>query len=262
MQSHLLPEVIALSRKVGKYLREEQSLIHESDVLFKGQSNNLVSRADKEAERRFVEGLEQLLPKAGFIAEEGTSSMRSDDYNWIVDPLDGTTNYLYGIPCYCTSVGLKWRDELLLGVIYDPMRDECFSAAKGKGAHLNGKPIQVSGQDDLSKALLALGFPYDSRGKMRQYLDLLEKLEGRTRGLRRLGAAALDMAYLACGRFEAFYEYGLNPWDVAAGALIISEAGGKVSDFHGGSDFLFGETVLCSNGKLHEVLLEHLRYWS
>lgn len=257
----LLQPVIDLSKAVGAFLRDEQSSIMQSDISFKGRSNDMVSRADKEAERRFVEGLEKLLPEAGFIAEEGTSTKKGEIYNWIIDPLDGTTNYLYGIPFYCTSVALRQNDEIVLGVIYDPVHDECFSAAKGEGAHLNGKRISVSVQDDLSMALVAMGFPYDDRGRMSAYLNILDEVNDRTRGIRRPGAAALDMAYLACGRFEVFYEYGLNPWDVAAGSLIAAEAGGKVTDFHGGGDFLFGENILCANGKLHTDFLPLFKSW-
>lgn len=261
MATELLQPLIDLSIAVGTYLRAEQSQIQSSDVLFKGRSNDMVSRADKEAERRFVEGLSQMLPEAGFIAEEGTSTRVGEEYNWIIDPLDGTTNYLYGLPFYCTSVALKKGNAVVLGVIYDPVHGECFSAARDQGAHLNGVPIQVSGQSDLSRGLIAMGFPYDHRGKMPLYLDILEKVNAASRGLRRPGAAALDMAYLACGRFEAFYEYGLNPWDVAAGSLLIEEAGGRVTDFFGGPDFLFGETILCSNGPLHLPMMELLRQW-
>ncbi len=252
--SELLPSVVELSREVGRFLRKLQSEIQQSEIQFKGRSNDMVSRADKEAEQRFVEGLSQLLPEAGFIAEEGTSTKIGKDYNWIIDPLDGTTNYLYGIPFYCTSVALRQKEHIALGVIYDPVHDECFSAALGQGAYLNGKRIAVSQQNDLSKSLIALGFPYDHRGKLAWYLDILERVTNSTRGVRRPGAAALDMAYLACGRFEAFYEYGLNPWDVAAGSIIVTEAGGRVSDFAGGDDYIFGENILCSNTLLHESL--------
>ncbi len=261
MTEHLLPALAELSRSVGSYLRDEQQHISTSDIIFKGRSNDLVSRADREAERRFVEGLSQLLPEAGFIAEEGTSTRVGEEFNWIIDPLDGTTNYLYGLPFYCTSVALRQMDKTVLGVIYDPVHDECFSAALGHGAHLNGQPIRVSPQDDLSRALVAFGFPYDDRGKMSLYLDILARVNAATRGLRRPGAAALDLAYLACGRFEAFYEYGLNPWDVAAGSLIVTEAGGHVSDFKGGPEYLFGSTILATNTALHTPMLQHFRDW-
>ena len=256
-----LVTVEEVSREVGSFLKNERESIKETDIEFKGRTNDLVSRADKEAERIFVEALEQLIPDAGFIAEEGTSTKKGNRFNWIIDPLDGTTNYLYGIPCYCTSVALIDEDGLVLGVIYDPERNECFSAAKGHGAALNGEPIRVSRQKDLSKSLIATGFPYDNRGRQREYLDILEKVNRNTRGIRRLGSAALDLAYVACGRFDAFYEYGLHPWDCAAGALIIQEAGGQVTDFKGEGNYLFGKSILASNELIHSDMLQLTKNW-
>lgn len=259
--SDILDAVVEISRSVGRFLKSEQKKIASADIEMKGQSNNLVSRADKEAEKRFVTFLANLYPDSGFIAEEGTSEKKGDEFNWIIDPLDGTTNYLYGIPCYCTSVALLKNGELVLGVIYDPELDACFTAEKGKGAFLNGKKITVSGQENIGHALLATGFPYDNAGRQRAYLDILAEVNSQTRGIRRLGSAALDMAYVACGRFDAFYEYGLQPWDVAAGAIIVAEAGGVVSDFKGGDAFLFGKTLVCSNKSLHTDVLGFLKDW-
>lgn len=261
MYKDLMKQVERISGDVGRYLSEEQTKIQLSDIEFKSKSNDLVSRADKEAERRFVEFLKDLLPEAGFIAEEGTGKPSGGEYDWIIDPLDGTTNYLYGIPCYCTSVALKRNEKIVVGVIHDPTHQETFSAARGAGAFLNGRPIRVSEQENLGHALVAMGFPYDKRGKLDRYLDILGRVNEGTRGIRRLGAAALDMAYVACGRFDAFYEYGLNPWDVAAGTVIIREAGGTVSDFKDGNDFLFGETILCDNELLHRGMVDFFRDW-
>jgi myo-inositol-1(or 4)-monophosphatase len=260
MLNQILEQVIEISIETGRFLKNERKTIDSSEIEMKSGKNDLVSRADKEAERRFAEYLRKVLPEAGFIAEEGTGE-RAEKYNWIIDPLDGTTNYLFGIPCYCTSVAL-WKDgEILVGVIYDPERDECFSAAKGLGAFLNGKPIKVSDQADMSLALLATGFPYDNRGRQMEYLKILAEVNSKSRGIRRLGAAAVDMAYVACGRFEGFYEYGLNAWDVAAGALIIKEAGGEVSDFYGKDDYLFGSTLVCDNGHIHRELVDLVKGW-
>ena len=257
----LLKQVEELSREVGNFLKNERAGIQESDIEFKGRTNDLVSRADKEAEKQFVERLAQVLPEAGFIAEEGTSNKKGDRFNWIIDPLDGTTNYLYRIPCYCTSVALMDGNEIVLGVIYDPERNECFSALKGNGAHLNGENISVSNQSDLSRSLIATGFPYDNRGRQREYLDILENVNQSTRGIRRLGSAALDLAYVACARFDAFYEYGLNPWDCAAGALIIKEAGGTVTDFKSGENYLFGKTILATNTRIHQEMMRFTQNW-
>ncbi|MCA1761616.1 MAG: inositol monophosphatase [Flavobacteriales bacterium] len=259
--SKILDSVIEISRTVGQFLKDEQKKIAAADVEMKGRANNLVSRADKEAEKRFVTFLANLYPDSGFIAEEGTSDKKGEEFNWIIDPLDGTTNYLYGIPCYCTSVALLQNGELVLGVIYDPEMNACFTAEKGKGAHLNGKKISVSMQDNLAHSLIATGFPYDDIGRQRAYLDILAEVNNHTRGIRRLGSAALDMAYVACGRFDAFYEYGLQPWDVAAGAVIVKEAGGTVSDFKGGDEYLFGKTLVCDNSILHKNVLGFLKNW-
>lgn len=259
--SNLLDQVVAISREVGIFLKYEQEKIRECEIEYKGRSNDMVSRADKEAEQRFVDFLSKLLPDSGFIAEEGTSTKVGKTDNWIIDPLDGTTNYLYGIPCFCTSVALRRNDELILGVIYDPTRDECFAAEKGKGATLNGTPIDVSRQNVLKKSLIATGFPYDDRDRDKQYLDILLEINANTRGMRRLGSAALDMAYVACGRFEAFYEYGLNAWDVAAGAVIIKEAGGVVTGFKNEGNFIENQTILCNNGLIHNNLLDFLKNW-
>lgn len=259
--SELLIEVIKISRKVGAFLLEEQAKILTSEIEFKGRSNDMVSRADKEAEQQFVTFLEKELPEAGFTAEEGTSTRTGKVFNWIIDPLDGTTNYLYGLPCFCTSVALEMHGELVLGVIYDPTRDECFTAEKGKGAFLNGQSINVSQHERLDQALVAMGFPYDDLGRQTEYLNILSSVIANSRGMRRLGSAALDMAYVACGRFDVFYEYGLHPWDCAAGAVLIHEAGGKVSDFKNGSEFLENQTILSDNGLLHEEMLEYLKDW-
>jgi len=260
MLKQLLDQVIQISKETGQFLKNERLSIKTSEIEMKSGKNDLVSRADKEAERRFVKFLQKVLPDAGYIAEEGTGE-RADEYNWIIDPLDGTTNYLFGIPCYCTSVALSQNGEILLGVIYDPERDECFSAAKGLGAHLNGEPIFVSKQEDLKLTLLATGFPYDNKGRQMDYLEILAKVNANSRGIRRLGAAAVDMAYVACGRLDGFYEYGLNAWDVAAGAIIIKEAGGKVSDFYGKQNYLFGDTLVCDNGLVHDDLVDLLMRW-
>lgn len=249
----LTAQVIDLSRTVAGFIRAESARFTEESVESKSL-NNLVSYVDKGAEQRFVDGLSGLLPDAGFIAEEGTG-VRGPELNWVIDPLDGTTNFIHGIPCYCTSVALMRGNEVLLGVVLEVTRDECFSAWKGGGARLNGTSIRVSNRRALAESLLATGFPYDDFGREAQYMDLLRALMHNSRGIRRLGSAAADLAYVACGRFEAFYEYGLNPWDVAAGALLVSEAGGKVTDFRAGADFVFGEEIVASNGAIHAELI-------
>jgi myo-inositol-1(or 4)-monophosphatase len=249
----LTDQVIQLSRDVADFIRTERLRFTDASVESKSL-NNLVSYVDKGAEQRFVNGLSTLLPDAGFIAEEGTGA-RAPDLNWVIDPLDGTTNFIHGIPCYCTSVALMRGNDVLIGVVLEVTRDECFSAWKGGGALLNGTSIRVSERKALVDSLLATGFPYDDFGREAQYMELLRALMHNSRGIRRLGSAAADLAYVACGRFEAFYEYGLNPWDVAAGALIVQEAGGRATDFRDGSDHVFGEEIVASNGAIHKELI-------
>jgi myo-inositol-1(or 4)-monophosphatase len=256
----LLQEVIVLVKEVGDVIRTEAQGFDESKIQYKGK-NDLVSYVDQQAERQLVDGLSKLLPGAGFIAEEGTSNHRSDTYNWIIDPLDGTTNFTHGLPIFAISVALMKRNELSLGIVYDVMRDECFHATKGHGAFLNHMPISVSKVDVLDKALLATGFPYYNFDQMQQYLMIINDFMQQTHGLRRMGSAAIDLVYTACGRFEGFFEYNLNAWDVAAGALIVQEAGGVVTDFKGGNDFLFGREIIAGNPIQPDLIKTIQKYW-
>jgi myo-inositol-1(or 4)-monophosphatase len=253
---NLTQSVIELSRSIGNWMKDQ--IIHEHLAEIK-TPNNLVTFVDKESERRFVEGLSRLLPNAGYVAEEGTGEESEKGLNWVIDPLDGTTNYVHGVPVWCTSVGLTWQSVPVLGVIFDPISNELFSASEGNGAFLNGRPIRVSGITELQSSLLATGFPYDDFGRVDAYLGLFRELMHRSRGMRRLGSAALDMAWTAVGRFEGFYEYGLNPWDVAAGTIIVREAGGIVSGFHDHADPVFGEDLVSTNGLIHEELVQVIR---
>jgi myo-inositol-1(or 4)-monophosphatase len=257
----ILTSVEGLSRTIGTWMKA-QTNVHESMADVKSE-NNLVTFVDKESERRFVEGLSAILPQAGFVAEEGTGTANQDGLNWVIDPLDGTTNFVHGMPIWCTSVGLCLGNEAILGVIYDPSSEECFTARKGGGAYLNGNPIRVSSIQTLQQSLFATGFPYDDFGREEAYIALFRDMMRSTRGLRRLGSAALDMAWAACGRVEGFYEYGLNPWDVAAGCIIVQEAGGIVTDFSGGDNYIFGEDLVCTNGSVQaEMLTKIARYFS
>lgn len=257
----LLQDVIVLVKDTGDFIRTESARFDESKIEYKGK-NDLVSYVDKTAEKMLVQGLENILPGSGFIAEEGTSNRRSDIYNWIIDPLDGTTNFTHGIPVFSISVALMKRGQLVLGVVYEVNRDECFHAIKGEGAFLNHMPIKVSPVKTLERSLLATGFPYYDFEQMRQYLSILNELMQTTHGLRRMGSAAVDLAYTACGRFEGFFEYNLNAWDIAAGALIVQEAGGTVTDFKGGDDFLFGREIVAGNVVRPELLKTIQKYWN
>ena len=250
----LLNNTISLSKQVAAFIKHEQEQFKASSIEYKGL-NDLVSFVDKEAERKLVSGLAELLPEAGFIAEEGTSSVKGDRYNWVIDPLDGTTNFIHGLPVFAISIALMDGDTVILGVVLEINRNECFYAIKGGKAFCNGQQIKVSDAPALKDSLLATGFPYYNFNKMENYLAILKDYMQKTHGLRRMGSAAVDLAYVACDRFEAFFEYNLKPWDVAAGTLIVQEAGGRVTDFKNGDDYIFGGEILAANS-IHEEALE------
>jgi len=254
--NQLVSQVEELCVEVGKWMLEQRV---SPEAIETKSLNNFVSFVDKTAEEKLVNILHDLAPKAGFIAEEGTGTPNKNGCNWIIDPLDGTTNFLHGIPVFCISIALEINHELVLGVIHDPNRNETYSAVKKGGSKCNGHPISVSKTLQLEDALLATGFPYDDFGKQEEYLKLLGEITKRTRGVRRLGSAALDLAYVACGRCDLFYEYALNPWDVAAGILLVREAGGSVSNFAGEDDALFGDHILASNTHTHPEMLEAIQ---
>ena len=251
----LCQDVCTLSKQVGLFIKDERGKFSSNSVEIKGK-NDFVSYVDKTSEKKLIEKLSVLLPEAGFIAEEGTSTKKGELYNWIIDPLDGTTNFIHGIPCYSISIGLMRGNELVLGVIYEINFDECFYAWENSKAYLNGKEIHVSTAPTLADSLLATGFPYYDYGRMKEYLNLFEFFMKNTHGLRRLGSAATDLAYVACGRFEGFYEYGLQPWDLAAGVFIVQQAGGKVSDFKGEKNYIFGKELVAGNNIIFDEFLK------
>ncbi len=228
--SDLTNKVIEVAKDAGTFIREQRKIFTTDKIEIKGL-NDLVSYVDKNAERMIVAALEKLLPEAGFITEEKTINRTGERYNWIIDPLDGTTNFIHGLPVYSVSIALQELDELVIGVIYEINLDECFYAWKGSAANLNGSPIMVSAAGTVSESLLATGFPYYDFGKQPAYISLFSELMKSCHGLRRLGSAAVDLAYTACGRFDGFYEYNLNSWDIAAGVLIVRQAGGDVVNF-------------------------------
>ena len=221
----ILEESSVLVKETGQWILEQSTQFSSSDIIYKG-TNDLVSFVDQQAEAKLKQGLSLIFPEAGFIAEETSANYEDvgDGFYWVIDPLDGTTNFLHKLPVFAVSVGLILNKQPILGLIYEPNRDELFTAAKGHGAHLNGSPIRVSPENSLSKSLLATGFPYYDFSYQDRYLELLKELMRSSHGLRRMGAAAIDLAYTACGRFEGFFEANLKPWDVAAGKIIIEEA--------------------------------------
>jgi myo-inositol-1(or 4)-monophosphatase len=243
--------VIGIAKKTAIYIQSERGKIVKDQIEVKGL-NDFVTRVDKTSEKMIVEALQPLVQGAGFIAEENTKPEKGETYNWIIDPLDGTTNFIHGVPCYCISIALMENNKIVVGVIYELNLQECFYAWKEGGAFLNGNKIQVSNANSLKNSLLATGFPYYDYKWLDEYLSLFKYFMKNTHGVRRLGSAAADMAYVAAGRFEGFYEYSLKSWDVAAGSLIITEAGGKVSDFSGNDNYIFGQQIVCSNSLIFD----------
>ncbi len=217
---------------------------------------NLVTEADHAAEQCVIDAIRSQFPTHGFLAEErGRVDQEPSPYLWIIDPLDGTTNFAHGFPAYCVSIGLEHQGQSVLGVVYDPTRDELFSATRGGGAHLNGRPIHVSQTAALDQALLVTGFAYDIRETPQNNLDHFVRFALRAQGIRRTGSAALDLCYVAAGRFDGFWEVKLNPWDMAAGTVILKEAGGQVTNLRGETHSLYGQELVSSNGLIHEPML-------
>ena len=253
--SQLTKEVCRIAKESGAFIKKERESFDLSKVDSKGL-NQLVSYVDIEAEKKIVSGLNELNLDAGFITEEDTTEKSSKELNWIIDPLDGTTNFIHNLPVFSVSIALAQGEDILIGVVYEIMKDECFYAWKDGGAWLNGESFGVSKIDKLQDSLLATGFPYFEFDEMDSYLGVLNSFMKETHGLRRLGSAAVDLVYTACGRFEGFFEYGLHAWDVAGGICIVQEAGGAVSDFNNGKDHLFGKQIVASNGKIHDSILK------
>lgn len=258
---HDLQQICSAARSVVRqatdFLLEQRRSFDASVIEYKG-FNDLVSYVDKASERMLVDGLQELIPGAGFITEENTLTIVDREWQWIIDPLDGTTNFIHGIPCYSVSVGLTLNGRLVMGIVHEANLDECFYGWSGGGVFLNDVPVRVSASAALSESLLATGFPYTDFSRMESYMAVFDYAMRNTRGLRRLGSAAVDLAYVACGRFDGFYEYGLSPWDVAGGAFLVREAGGCVTDFSGGDGFLKGREILACNPRIHVGLLEVL----
>lgn len=253
--SLLVRQVCETAKEAGAFIRDEQKKFNRNAVE-KKHAHDYVSYVDKESEKRIVARLKDLLPEAGFITEEGSIAHNEHaEYCWIVDPLDGTTNFIHNNAPYCVSIALRDKAELLIGVVYEITRDECFWTYKGSASYLNEVPIHVSPISALDDAFIELGFPYNAEAYKPMAVHLVNRLYGNVGGLRLIGAAAAELCYIAAGRFDARIEAFLGPWDIAAGTLILENAGGKVSDFKGGDSFCSGIQVLASNGKLHADLM-------
>lgn len=251
-------DVREIALQGGAFLRNERVNFDKGKVE-KKHAHDYVSYVDKESERRIVERLRQIVPEAGFIAEEGTGDMKDQEYCWLVDPLDGTTNFIHDNAPYCVSIALRNRKELLVGVVYEVCRDELYYTYKGSPSYLNGKEIYVSNVSNMEEAFVALGFPYDYNSYKPLAEYIVRALYGNIGGIRLQGAAAAELCYVAAGRFEARIEGLLGPWDIAAGSLILLNAGGKVSDYSGTDNFYNGSEVLATNGLLHNEFLQILK---
>ena len=254
----LLQQLLPAIQSSVDFIRHERRTFSRSDVEHKSY-NDLVSYVDRTAEEQLTEACGQIIPGSGFIREEGNDIHSQNDFRWIIDPLDGTTNFIHDLPAYCISLALQHQEKTVLGVVHDVTGGEVFTAIKGGGAYKDGQPIRVSAMQELRSALLGMGFPYAKSDKGDDYLAVLKEFLGKCRGMRRFGSAALDLAWVACGRLDGFYETGLQAWDVAAGALLILEAGGKVSDYKGTDNYVFGRKVVGSNGHIHGEMLEVVR---
>ncbi len=245
-------DVCEIAREAGEFIRKESRYFDIDDARQKGK-HDFVSYVDIEAEKKITGDLSRLLPGTGFITEEGTAETSDNSLKWIIDPLDGTTNFMHGAPVYSISIALEQENAILLGVIFDISSDELFYAYKNGGAWLNGNRIKVSGAKTLNDSLIATGFPYKNYESLDTYMSCLEFFIRNTHGVRRMGSAAIDLAWVACGRYDGFFEYGLNRWDVTAGIIIINEAGGMVSTFAGAEDNINGSEIVAANSEIFET---------
>ena len=254
----ILDTDVEAAKKAGSFLKD--GIGNAKNLEFKG-AIDIVTEMDLGAEEIVVATIKERFPEDAILAEESgleEGKGRGVDGLWIIDPLDGTTNYAHGFPVFNVSIAFERAGEVIVGVVYDPMRGELFTAVKGEGAYLNGKKLSVSATSELDKSLLATGFPYDIRTSRRNNLNNFSNLAVRVQAIRRAGAAALDLAYVACGRFDGFWELKLKPWDLGAGALIVEEAGGRVTGFDGSPLSIYDGDIVVSNGIIHGEILEVL----
>lgn len=255
----MLNVAIETATTAGKFLRQNIGKIRNIQVK-QGESKNLVTEIDKRSEEMIIEQIKRHYPAHEILAEEGgMQKTQSSDYRWIIDPLDGTTNYTHGFPVFCVSIGLEWKGEIILGVIYDPNHNELFTAEKGKGAFLNGKQIRVSAAATLERGMLVTGFPYNIAQNPNHAIERFISFLLKAQAVRRMGSAAIDLAYVAVGRYEGFWEVDLNPWDMAAGVLLVREAGGKVTSFGENEFSIYRKDIVASNGLVHDEMMAILK---
>jgi len=251
-----LEAAVDAAREAGQMLKENLNVSRE--ISFKGDVD-LVTNFDNQSQKMIFDRLSTKFADHDFIAEEGLEQEKGGDFRWIFDPLDGTTNYAHRFPIFTVSIALEWKGQVICGVVYDPMRDEMFTGIKGEGAFLNRRHIKVSSIDELDKSLVATGFPYDLRESNDNNIAHFNNFLTRVQAIRRCGSAAMDLCYVACGRFDGFWELKLKPWDVAAAALIVEEAGGHRSDFGDGEFSIYSQETLGTNGLIHQQMVDVLK---
>lgn len=256
MNSPILADLERLARQAGQILSDSYEKDHQVD--FKGVTN-LVTEVDHASEAFLISEINRQFQAHSFLAEESGASPTRSEHLWIIDPLDGTVNYAHGVPIFCVSIAYAYRGQVLLGAVHDPMRNEMFTAKRGSGAWLNGRPLKVSSVVDLQQSLMVTGFPYEYPDSLPNNFDLFARLGRLTRGVRRLGSAAIDLCYVAAGRLDGYWEVSLSPWDVAAGGLIAEQAGALVTSLQGELDYLNSPvSIVAANPGLHPRLLEQL----
>ena len=254
----MLNIAVEAAREAGKFLKYSVGRVKNVEMK-KGEERNLVSEIDRGAEQRIITIIKRHFPSHAVLAEESGASDAASEYKWIIDPLDGTTNFLHGVPIFCVTIGIEKKGELIAGVVYDPNLDELFTAEKGGGTFCNGRRLKVSQSSELINSLLVTGFPYDIDGNKNAMVNHFVNFLIAGQGIRRLGSAALDLSYVAAGRFDGFWEVSLSPWDMAAGVLFVSEAGGRVTDFTGLPINIYQKQILATNGLIHDAMLSILQ---
>jgi len=254
----MLSIAVEAAREAGRFLKYSVGKVRTIETK-KSEERNLVSEIDKASEEKIIGIIRRKYPTHSILAEEGGESQTTSEYKWVIDPLDGTTNFLHGLPMYCVTIGIEHKGEVVAGVVYDPNLDEMFTAEKGSGAYMNGKRMRVSATQTLIGSLLVTGFPYDIAKNPDNAIEHFVNFLMEGQGIRRLGSAALDLSYVAAGRLDGFWEVNLNPWDMAAGMLFVREAGGRVTDFLGAESTIYKKQVLASNGIIHDAMLNVLK---
>jgi len=255
--NEFLEIAVKAAKLAGQIIVEHLGKISKKDIDLK-KASDFVTIVDKESEKVIIDTIKKHFPDHLFLAEESLKECGGETYRWIIDPLDGTTNYIHSYPVFSVSIALEYKEEIIVGVILDPLRDELFWTEKGAGAYLNCAPVEVS-KVEMSESLITTGFPFRSKEMIDTYMKLFKNVFLKVGDLRRSGSAALDLAYLACGRCDGFFEFGLSPWDIAAGSLLIKEAGGIVTDFGGGNDYIWTGNIVAGNPEIHKEILKEVK---